>query len=261
MKSNSSSKTSLKINTMEGSLFALLKSTKFVVACVVTVVAFSILINLGLWQLSRADEKSQIEQQVTQREQLAPIRLSELTVEQFDNPTGVRVSIKATPVKGRYLLLDNQSVDGEVGYLALQLINTQTGNSLLLERGFVPSSLYRSELPKVDWLIQPFEFTGRLYSRSMNPLSQELHIEQGEVSRIQNLNFSQLQEAWRIDLEPYVVQPMVASWPYVQPWQPISMQPEKHLGYAVQWFSMAAVLAALAIGLLVRAYYQGVRDE
>ncbi|KGY13102.1 cytochrome oxidase biogenesis protein Surf1 facilitates heme A insertion [Vibrio tubiashii] len=246
---------------MEGSLFALLKSTKFVVACVVTVVAFSILINLGLWQLSRADEKSQIEQQVTQREQLVPIRLSKLTVEQLDNPTGVRVSIKATPVKGRYLLLDNQSVDGEVGYLALQLINTQTGNSLLLERGFVPSSLYRSELPKVDWLSEPFEFTGRLYNRSMNPLSQELHMEQGEVSRIQNLNFSQLQEAWWIDLEPYVVQPMVESWPYVQPWQPISMQPEKHLGYAVQWFSMAAVLAALAIGLLVRAYYQGVRDE
>lgn len=261
MKSSSSSKTSLKMNTMEGSSFALLKSTKFIVACVVTVVAFSILINLGLWQLSRADEKSQIEQKVTQREQLASIRLSELTAEQVNNPTGVRVSIKATPVKGRYLLLDNQSVDGEVGYLALQLIKTQTGNSLLLERGFVPSSLYRSELPKVDWLSEPFAFTGRLYNRSMNPLSQELHMEQGEVSRIQNLNFSQLREAWRIDLVPYVVQPIMDSWPYVQPWRPISMKPEKHLGYAVQWFSMAAVLALLAIGLLVRACFHGGRDE
>jgi cytochrome oxidase assembly protein ShyY1 len=39
------------------------------------------------------------------------------------------------------------------------------------------------------------------------------------------------------------------------------MNPDKHLGYAVQWFSMAAVLALLSAGLLVKALKQGVKDE
>ena len=40
---------------------------------------------------------------------------------------------------------------------------------------------------------------------------------------------------------------------YVRSWRPRILSPETHTGYAVQWFSMAAVLAAIGIGLLVRS--------
>ncbi|MEZ8207730.1 SURF1 family protein [Vibrio bivalvicida] len=246
---------------MSGSFFAPLKTTRFVVVCLITVVAFSILINLGLWQLSRADEKSQIEQKVIQRAQMSPIGLPDLTQEQISNPSGVKVVLSAIPVMDKYLLLDNQSVDGKVGYLALQLVKTQSGKYLLLERGYVEAPDLRSQLPQVDWLNGEHALEGRLYRKSRNPLSKDLHLEQGTMSRIQNLNFAQLEQHWQIELEPFVVQPLVESWPYIQPWQPVSMNPDKHLGYAVQWFSMAAVLALLSVGLLVRALKQGVRDE
>ncbi|MEZ8099207.1 SURF1 family protein [Vibrio bivalvicida] len=249
------------MNTMSGSFFAPLKTTRFVVVCLITVVAFSILINLGLWQLSRADEKSQIEQKVIQRAQMSPIGLPDLTQEQISNPSGVKVVLSAIPVMDKYLLLDNQSVDGKVGYLALQLVKTQSGKYLLLERGYVEAPDLRSQLPQVDWLNGEHALEGRLYRKSRNPLSKDLHLEQGTMSRIQNLNFAQLEQHWQIELEPFVVQPLVESWPYIQPWQPVSMNPDKHLGYAVQWFSMAAVLALLSVGLLVRALKQGVRDE
>ncbi len=261
MKSSSSTRTSLNMNTMSGSFFAPLKTTRFVVVCLITVVAFSILINLGLWQLSRAEEKSEIEQKVTQRAQMSPVGLSELTQEQISNPTGVKVVLSATPVTDRYLLLDNQSVDGKVGYLALQLVKTQSGQHLLLERGFVEAPGLRSQLPQVNWLNSELALEGRLYRKSSNPLSKDLHLEQGTMSRIQNLNFAQLEQHWQIEIEPFVAQPLVEPWPYIQPWQPVSMNPDKHLGYAVQWFSMASVLALLSVGLLVKALKQGVKDE
>lgn len=261
MKSSSSTKISLKMNTMSRSFFAPLKTTKFVIVCLVTVVAFSILINLGLWQLSRAEEKSQIEQKVRLRANLPALSLSQLTREQLDNPTGVKVHLEVTPIEGRYLLLDNQSVGGDVGYLALQLVRSQSGRWVLLERGFVSAPALRSELPQVDWLVEPLKIEARLYRKSPNPLSQDLHLEQGEVSRIQNLNFAQLEQQWQIELMPYVVQPQVEPWPYLQPWQPVSMNADKHHGYAVQWFAMATVLAIISLALLVRSLNQGERDE
>jgi len=261
MKSSSSIRTSLNMNTMSGSFFAPLKTTSFVVVCLITVVAFSILINLGLWQLSRAEEKSQIEQKVTQRAQMSPVRLSELTEEQMSNPTGINVSLRAAPIQDRYLLLDNQSADGKIGYLALQLVKTDSGKHVLLERGFVGAPKLRSQLPQVDWLDEELLLEGRLYRKSMNPLSQDLYLEQGEVSRIQNLNFAQLEQYWQIELEPYVLQPLIEHWPYFQPWQPVSMNSEKHLGYAVQWFSMAAALAFISLVLLVRTLIRGGKDE
>ena len=42
--------------------------------------------------------------------------------------------------------------------------------------------------------------------------------------------------------------------PFVAEWQPETMPPEKHHAYAVTWFTMAIVVAALAIGLQLYAW-------
>nr|WP_282567533.1 SURF1 family protein [Vibrio sinaloensis] len=249
------------MNTITSSFAARFITLRFVGACLLTVVAFWLLINLGLWQLSRADEKSAIQQRVSERENLAPIALSALSPQQLIQPTGLKVTFLATPVAGKYLLLDNQHFSGEVGYLALQLMRTEDNQWVLLERGFVGAPSTREQLPAVKWLTEPRQVVGRIYRKSFNPLSQDLFMERGETSRIQNLNFAQLESEWQMTLEPYVVQPIEPNWPYPQPWQPISMNAEKHQGYAVQWFAMAFVLALLSLFLLVRTLKQGARYD
>ncbi len=261
MKSSSKSSTSLKMNTMTDSLFGQILTLRFAVVCLLTVVAFSILIKLGLWQLARAEEKNEIEQRVSQREEQDPVLLTSLSSDQRTIPTGLKVKLSATPVKDRYLLLDNQHYASQVGYLALQLVEAKTGQWVLIERGFVAAPNTRAQLPTVEWLTEPMDIIGRLYRKSLNPLSQDLMMEQRQPSRIQNLNFAQLGAQWQITLEPYVVQPLAANWPYPQPWQPVSMNAEKHLGYAVQWFSMAIALVVLSILLLIRTLKQGAKDD
>ncbi|NOH78297.1 SURF1 family protein [Vibrio sp. RE86] len=246
---------------MTGSFVAQMKKGRFIVVSLVTVVAFSFLVKLGFWQLSRAEEKSEIEQHVLLKSEQIPIRLEALASDALDNPTGTKVVVSATPVIDKYLLLDNQNFNGNVGYLALQLVKSDGGRWLLVERGFVEAPALRSELPKVVWLTEPMSIEGRLYRKSTNPLSQSLYLEPGVPSRIQNLNFSQLEAHWEVPLENYVLQPQSKSWPYPQPWSPVSMKSEKHLGYAVQWFSMAGALAVLSLILLVRIFKQGAQNE
>ncbi|GAK83046.1 cytochrome oxidase biogenesis protein Surf1 [Vibrio ponticus] len=47
------------------------------------------------------------------------------------------------------MLLDNQTYNGEVGYLALQLVRAIDGRNVLLELGFVAAKSSRSDLPDV----------------------------------------------------------------------------------------------------------------
>ncbi|NIY82305.1 SURF1 family protein [Vibrio hepatarius] len=249
------------MNTIWLSFVGLSKKPTFWLGVLLTVVVFSVLINLGLWQLSRADEKQQLEQRLSERESAAMVPLAEIEVAKFDYLTGLRVEGIVRPMPSRYLLLDNQTHEGKVGYLAYQLVALANGKHVLLERGFVTAGGTRSHLPKVEWLQEPLDIQARLYQRSTNPLSDELMLEQGVPSRIQNLNVVQLSSLWRVDIEPYVLQPINKPWPYPQPWVPIPLSSAKHFGYAVQWFSMAVVLVILSLWVLYRALRKGVHHE
>ncbi|MCF7352916.1 SURF1 family protein [Vibrio sp. CK2-1] len=121
---------------------------------------------------------------------------------------------------------------------------------------------------------------GRLYRKQDNPMSQGLMPEMMEITnglglRIQNLSLEDLPQHLFLDrqlsLFSYVIQPMQpllftgglrltesnetsVSKHLPHPWQPLPMQSKRHFGYAVQWFSMSAVLLGLAFWF---AYRQG----
>ncbi|WP_394143252.1 SURF1 family protein [Vibrio atypicus] len=234
---------------------------KFWLGLLLTVVVFSILINLGLWQLSRGHEKVLLEQSLSEREFSANIELAELDVNQYRYLTGLRATAELEPIPGKYLLLDNQTYQGKVGYLALQLMRIDSEQSVLFEVGFVEAEKQRNQLPNVIWLDKPERYEVRVYRRSANPLSNELHLEAGKVGRIQNLNITELEAVWQQSIAPYVVQPQLEDWRYPQPWQPIPLSSEKHYGYALQWFSMALALLLLSCWVLWRALRKGDSNE
>ncbi|WP_348541504.1 SURF1 family protein [Vibrio zhanjiangensis] len=230
---------------MKFSLPMPLKRYSMWVVLLLTLAVFCILVNLGFWQLSRSEQKAAIEQLLQVREQAPAIKIDELHAVEFEYLTGAKVSADLTPLEGRYLLLDNQVFQGKVGYLAYQLMTSRSGLKVFLERGFVPAKAQRDQLPDVVWINEPIYVVARLYQRSVNPLSDRLYMETASPHRVQNLNIEQIGQIWEENIEPYVLQPMSSDWPYPQPWQPVPLSAKKHLGYAVQWFSMASVLLIL----------------
>lgn len=233
-------------------------SKRFGIAVCLTVVVFSLLVKLGFWQLERGQEKQALEQAILARAD-APYQSLASVLDNNDwreeSVIGVKVQAEAKPEPLPVVLLDNQTFQGKVGYLAYQVVSVgQDPITLaLLELGFVEGLRTRDSLPTVTTLKSPTNVTGRLYRKSMNPLSSELMPEMGEGIRVQNLNISELNELLNVELMPAVLQPdNLENWAYPFPWNPLPLTSSKHFGYAVQWFVMAGVFLLLTMVVCIR---------
>ena len=142
--------------------------------------------------------------------------------------------------------------------MAYQLFEgTQSSPRLLVELGFVPAMPQRSQLPQIPSLQGNVLLQGKVYRKEANPLSHKLLADTQSPLRIQNLNFDELNDHLGIPVMALALQP--DELPEVnlpRPWHPIPMPPEKHLGYAVQWFSMAVALFLLSIFFVLRQRYK-----
>ncbi len=239
------------------------RSKGFWFAVALTLVSVGTLIKLGLWQLDRGNEKLRYEQQLSQRSVqpskpldavLTEWREASVGTQQSVPPStlnGLKADVELVKSSGLILLLDNQINQGTVGYVIYMLgeVQTQDGRKqLLIDLGFVAASNDRRELPGIGKITLPIEMSGRLYTRSVNPLSQELGLENTTPKRIQNINIEALSQYTGQEVLPFVFQPQsLDSWPYEMLWRPTAMKSEKHFGYSFQWFVMAAVLLSLML--------------
>ncbi len=221
---------------------------------------FVLMVKLGFWQLSRAEEKTQWQAQLESRMKERPLGFSELLIlaENDDNPSGYRFQLSASALAEPLILLDNQVVDGRVGYLAYQLFKvTQSGPRILVELGFVPAPRQRSQLPQVPSVQGEVLLQGKVYRKEANPLSHKLLADTHSPLRIQNLNFDELNEHMGFPVMALALQPdNLAGVSLPRSWHPIPMPPEKHMGYAVQWFSMATALFLLSVFFVLRQRYR-----
>ncbi|WP_342356550.1 SURF1 family protein [Vibrio splendidus] len=245
------------------------RSKGFWIAVVLTVVSVGALIKLGLWQLERGNEKLRYEQQLSERAQQSSRSLDAVISDWKDSRiqeqgaseqlslNGLKVDVELETPSGLVVLLDNQVNQGTVGYVIYMLGEVRfkdENNSLVAEKqllidlGFVAASNDRRELPQLGNITLPTNMSGRLYTRSVNPLSHELGLENTTPKRIQNINITALSEYTGQAVLPFVFQPQsLESWPYELLWRPTAMKSEKHFGYSFQWFVMAAVLLFLML--------------
>ncbi len=258
MNTSSSTNTSLKITKMSMGSPSRVWRLSTGLLLLVTVSVFSILVKLGFWQLDRAVQKQQWQTTLTARQ-----AASELDYAAFINLgnaeplTGYRINVTGTAVNSQILLLENQVYNGQVGYLAYQIFEiTTTQPWLLVELGFVAANKDRRILPDLMPLpLTPYQLIGRVYQRQTNPLSDQLYVEEftvknREIIRFQNLNLVALAEKIGHELAPAVLQPDVTpNMNLAKPWTPIPLSAHKHQGYALQWFTMAAVFLSLMLWL------------
>ena len=254
------------------------------VVALLTLVSVSLLIKLGLWQRERGFEKQQLEQHLAMRatQPSKPlvtvltdweiwansIESKALSITDQSNSAagseylkmlnGTKVTVNFAEDNGLMFLLDNQTHQGSVGYILYQLmpvVGFSEPKYILVDLGFVKASKKRSELPVIELPLMPQQVSGRLYVRSTNPLSFDLALEETKPKRIQNLNIAAISDYTATDILPVLFQPIQdETWPYELLWRPTAMKSEKHFGYSVQWFAMAAVLSGLMLLLGYRFF-------
>ncbi|NLS13801.1 SURF1 family protein [Vibrio sp. SM6] len=225
-------------------------SLKSLLMLFLTLGLFSILVNLGFWQLDRGDEKAALETQLEYNSRQSSLAL-EVVIKRdqwsWQETLGLMVEAEFEPTQLPLLLLDNQILNGEVGYLVFQIMRYQQ-HYMLLELGFSKASMRREQLPEIEQLTARTAMIGKLYAKQPNRLSSDLHPEFFEpnnlnVVRIQNLNIDAIGALFSLELLPVAIQPTnLTDWSMPFPWHPLPMSSAKHYGYAAQWFTMAFAL-------------------
>jgi len=214
---------------------------------------FMVLISLGYWQLSRAEQKSNTQQALNES-----LALPELEIH-----TPLKVSagnrFRHVRLEGRFdkkhqYLLDNRIHKGRPGFLVISPFHYANGEAtVLVNRGWLPLGKTREDLPDIEIptgkrVIRGIlaDLPGKLPSFGISAT-----VNDGRWPRvIRDVEITQMSTDLGYTMPPYLLQLEQAdSAAYTQNWQAVASGPEKNQSYAIQWFSMALVILILYIGL------------
>ena len=220
---------------------------------IATLIFCCLFVSLGFWQLARAKEKEILQDQFAVRLKTPPVTINQL-------PTDSTIRYHPVMVTGHYdnthnILLDNKIHNHHIGYEVLTaFIPDNHPRVVLINRGWIPAGSQRNKLPTLPPATAT-TLTGYVYVPIGKPFTL------GKLTettiqwplRMQALNLDAISTHLALPIFPWVVllSPNAPDG-FIRDWKPINMPSSKHLGYAVQWFSFAAVLILIFVGLNFR---------
>lgn len=200
---------------------------------------------LGFWQLDRAKEKAKL------IESWGSVEALTILPSKLDLATG---EYRSALFKGhfdikRYFLLDNRTRAGRPGYEVIGLFTLYQGSgNLLVNLGWVSLGQSRAVLPIVELPNGELDISGRIRHVSKNVTLKDTAINEGWPKVVQQLDPSALSEwvgmpihAYELKLAEPLIDGLDISWPVLK------MKPERHVGYAVQWFAMSFGLICMIV--------------
>ena len=202
-------------------------------------------ISLGQWQLRRAADKEAIEQRIREREKALPLRFDGVAASATDTEA---LEFRQVVVRGEFLpgwtvYLDNRPHEGKPGFHVITPLKIAgSGRHIIVARGWIARDVAdRSRIPEIATPAGIVEVTGsvRRHAGRLLQLGQAAPLKPGAI--LQNLDANELARASGLDIEPFIVeQTSDSSDGLVRAWPLPSQGIDRHLGYAFQWFALAA---------------------
>ena len=218
----------------------------------ITLTAFAILSKLGYWQLQRAEQKTIQISQLEQLQQQGAISWPQLAVLSASAADGVLFAGTGQWLQPYIWLLDNQIVDGKVGYdVIIPVQYTDKSRLLMVNLGWVATGNNRAVLPELT-IPEQIQLQGLIRSKvggfRLGPNTEG----EGWPQRIQQPELEQMAAQLPLNSFPVLFYQQGSS-PFLPHYQPVVMPPEKHHGYAFQWFMLAIAVVAVALAAARRS--------
>lgn len=219
---------------------------------IVTAAFVFLFIELGNWQLSRADEKNAKQAQLDLLSQQPVIALpgTRIKLEDFQYR---EVEIRGEYLPAHTIYLDNKTHQGVAGYHVLTPIKLANSSlHVLINRGWIAAGLDRAVLPEVP-LVKQGEMivTGVVVSPEQRMLQLSDQVLTGAVWA--NLDLQRYQETTGLELQPVLVlQKDQLDDGLVRDWDRPDSGSARNMGYAIQWFSLAATVFIIFLVLNVK---------
>lgn len=221
---------------------------------VLAILVLALLLSLGFWQIDRAAEKQALLDMQSARRGLEPVEIHTVNF----NAKSVRylpVLAEGVLDVNQQILIDNQVKKGKVGYSVLTPLKMRNGTAILLNRGWVPMGSDRAVLPVVD--IEPLSLsvTGMLDNFPSVGIkldkADELSIGWPALTQVVDINKVAERLGYSVLAYQLLLNPSEPNG-YNREWVVMKMGPEKHHGYAFQWFALATAWVIIYFVLTVK---------
>jgi surfeit locus 1 family protein len=203
-----------------------------------------VLLALGAWQADRAGQKQALYDDFAAGGE--PVVLD-------GTSPGLRALPRYTPVRamGRYetarqFLLDNMVEGGQAGYRVLTPLLMEDGGAVIVDRGWVPRDFAAAGPPPIEVPGDRRAVSGLLDFPPRPGIVLETTLAPGWPKVVQFPTIDELSSALELELVPglLLLDPSAPDG-YRRDWRPSDFGPERHVGYAFQWFALALTLVIL----------------
>ena len=215
---------------------------------------------LGFWQLSRAEQKTALQQAIEHQSQLPPLTLAQLESDPSAwVQTHRRVQLQGEWLNDQTVFLDNRAHHGRVGFWVMTPLRVQAGQVVWVQRGWVErDSLDPRKLPQ----LAPPADGSPVHARIAPPLSQIFELGSAQQSAPgsnpspirANLDPAQMQSLVQDNVLALVVQTGPEGDGLRRDWFQVGVSADKNRAYAFQWFALSALLAFLYL------WFQWIKD-
>jgi cytochrome oxidase assembly protein ShyY1 len=223
-------------------MYRFLLRPKWIAFHLLVVVGIIAMINLGLWQLRRLDQRRDFNAVVTARYDAAPRPLDDVLASGTDPQDVQWIPVVAS---GEYLpdeavRVVNRSQNGRAGDNIVVPMRLSDGRLLVVNRGFVPLGLEVPPAPGGEVTI-----TGRLRTSQPRRFGQ-LSDPEGVLTETQRIDLPRLSQQLDGEVVEMYVDVFRSDPPepaVVEPVAKPDLSEGPHLGYAVQWFIFTVCVA------------------
>jgi surfeit locus 1 family protein len=212
---------------------------------IATVLLVALGIALGSWQGRRAEYKSRLQAQLTQRAAEPPLVLGPASTA----PGAMefrRVTVNGEFVSNWPLFLDNRPNAGRGGfYLVMPFKIAGSDTHVLVARGWLPRDPREyGRLPAFRTPTGQVTIEGRVKAGvgHVMQLGEAAPLTPGAI--VQNVEVAQFAQASGLRLQPFFVEQVGPRQPgdtLVRDWPAPALDIDKHRGYAFQWYALAAM--------------------
>ncbi len=214
-----------------------------------TLLLLPLLINLGMWQSNKAEQKQAKQDLFEQREKdgfisigAAPLDLEALRYR--------RVAVRGVYDPKYQVLLDNQVNKGQAGYHVITPLRISGSNVVILvNRGWVPVGPDRNVLPQIATPADDVEVTGTLQDITGRyiELSRTENSQGGWQAVWQNLDPARYKKEMPYDMQAAIIllSPENSAGGFVRDWPKPNFRIDVNRGYAIQWYLMSIALVII----------------
>ncbi len=216
-----------------------------------TAIIIPLFISLGLWQLDRAEQKQDLKDKYNQRRLQPIVELSNhlLTAKDLQYFT---VKVKGILDTKHQFIRENRIYQGRAGYHILipLWVDGTKQKAVLVNRGWLGVDYKQAIESKIQL---PNDLAVEMIGEISQPITGVFHLGNNQTNlnwprKVQVIDLPAFSQTLGYELLPYLLLlDKQADYGFIREWQPIIYQPEKHLSYALQWFSMAFAVFVIFI--------------